>query len=407
MKYVKKFSNIFLIIIMLIVNFFIPTSSNIVEAKTLRDLKNELIQKENDYQESINQKQYTEAEIATKKAGINAIYDEIDKIQQTMLDLTKEIETLTEEIVKKDQEIKDILNYYQVSNGESSYLEYIFDAADFTDFIYRMAIAEQLSDYNNKLIDEYNKKIKENENKTKELENKKISLNSKQTELQKELESLQGQLGEILEENVSIEDEIESLRIYIDTYENQYKCGLDEDISVCGRDKLPPGTAFYRPLISASISANFGWYSPFGDSTWHYGIDFAGSGHGADVYSIANGKVAAIMYKTSCGGNMVFIQHYVNGQKYTSLYAHLADVNVSVGDVVTYNSVIGWVGGNPSIEYWDSCSTGTHLHLQVAYDWYMEDYYWYSTFTSRSFDPRLILNLPDKWVWFNDRTIKY
>jgi len=197
------------------------------------------------------------------------------------------------------------------------------------------------------------------------------------------------------------------LKEYIDTYQNKYKCGLDEDIDVCGRDKLPPGTAFYRPVVSGSISAHFGWYSPWGQSTWHYGTDFAGTGHGANVYSIAPGKVAAIVNRASCGGNMVYIQHIVNGTRYTSGYFHLSHVNVRVGDTVTINTVIGGVGGNPSIEYWDRCSTGTHLHLQIAYGLYLEDYYSYSGFEAKSIDARLVMNLPSVGVWFSSRDIKY
>ena len=48
------------------------------------------------------------------------------------------------------------------------YLEYVFTATDFTDFIYRMAIAEQLSDYNEKLISDYEDLIIENEKKKEE-----------------------------------------------------------------------------------------------------------------------------------------------------------------------------------------------------------------------------------------------
>lgn len=406
-KHLKKISYIVLILIMLSVNIFVPINMEKVEAKTLRALKQELIDKEKEYEDRVNQKKLTEAEIANKKASIDAINSEISNIQKEMLNLTKEIENLNVEIAEKEKEIKAIMNYYQLSNGESAYLEYIFNAVDFTDFIYRLAIAEQLSDYNDKLIDEYNKKIEENEKKKIELDEKKESLNSKQALLQQQLKSLQGSLSSILEESISIEDEIKILKEYIDTYENKYRCGLDEDIDVCGRDKLPPGTAFYRPVVSGSISAHFGWYSPWGNSTWHYGTDFAGTGHGANVYAIANGKVSGIIRRNPCGGNMVFVHHIVNGQKYTSGYFHLATIDVNVGDTVTYNSVVGTVGGNPYYEYWDSCSTGTHLHLQVAYGLYLQDYYSWNEFTSKSFDSRLIVNLPSVGVWFSNRNLKY
>ena len=407
LKLLKKISYITLIFIMLLVNFFIPSNLEVVEAKTVRDLMKELEAKEKEYKDSQGQKELTEAEINSTKANIKAINDEISKIQKDMLDLTEEINDLTEEIKVKEKEIKSIMNYYQLSNGESAYLEYIFNAVDFTDFIYRLAIAEQLSNYNDKLIDEYNETIKENEKKKEELEDKTVSLNGKQETLQKELKALRGNLDLIVEENMSIEDEIKVLKEYIDTYQNKYNCGLDEDINVCGRGKLPPGTAFYRPVVSGTISAHFGWYSPWGQSTWHYGTDFAGTGHGANVYSIAPGKVAGIVNRAGCGGNMVYIQHVVNGTRYTSGYFHLSHVNVYVGQTVTQETVIGGVGGNPGIEWWDRCSTGTHLHLQVAYGLYLEDYYSYSGFEAKSIDARLVMNLPGEGVWFSSRTTKY
>ena len=406
-KYLIRFSYLLLVFVLVLVNFTMPKEVEEVEAKTLRDLKAELEAKQKEYENSKSQKELTEGEIASTRKNIDAINTEISNIQKEMLDLTNEINELNEEIEKKEKEIKSIMNYYQLSNGESAYLEYIFNAVDFTDFIYRLSIAEQLSKYNDKLIDEYNAKIEENNQKKKELDEKTISLNAKQVKLQEHLKSLRGNLDLIVEENMSIEDEIKVLKEYIDTYQNKYKCGLDEDINVCGRDKLPPGTKFYRPVVSGSISAHYGWYSPWGQSTWHYGTDFAGTGHGANVYAIASGKVAAIVNRASCGGNMVYIQHVVNGTRYTSGYFHLSHVNVHVGQTVTHETVIGGVGGNPGIEWWDRCSTGTHLHLQLAYGLYLEDYYSYSGFEAKSIDPRLAINLPGVGVWFSSRETKY
>ena len=51
------------------------------------------------------------------------------------------------------------MKFVQISNGETNYLEYIFGATDFTDFIYRVSVAEQLGEYNDRLIKEYNADI--------------------------------------------------------------------------------------------------------------------------------------------------------------------------------------------------------------------------------------------------------
>lgn len=46
----------------------------------------------------------------------------------------------------------------QISEGDNVYLEYIFEATSFTDFIYRSAIVEQLTKYNDELIDDMYKR---------------------------------------------------------------------------------------------------------------------------------------------------------------------------------------------------------------------------------------------------------
>ncbi len=406
----KKISVISLIILMAFVSV-IPMNRESVEAKSIRAFKEELQALREKYEKGEEDKKFTEAEIEKKKQTVSDINDEINTIEVQTQQLTDEIEVLNQNILEKEEEIKKIINYYQISNGESAYLEYIFNAVDFTDFIYRLAIAEQLSTYNDNLIDEYDKMIKENESKKEDLANKKIVLNNKQNDLEKELLSLDTQLGEILEESVTTLEEIESIEETIKTYESF--CDLDEDIDACierynNSSKLPPGTAFYRPVVKGKVSANYGWYYPWGTKTWHYGMDISQTGHGAPVYAMANGRVSYITRKASCGGNMLYIEHVVDGVNYTTGYFHLATIEVNVGDIVTYNTVVGTVGGNGSIETWDKCSTGTHLHIQFGqghFDATKSGYY--TKFTAKAFNPRTVLNLPSEGSFFYDRETKY
>lgn len=409
-KTFKKIRYIFLVLLLLLVNFAIPTKESI-EAKTLRDLKAELAAKEASLESGESQQQLTQQQIDQKKANISNINLEIENIDKEMVNLTEEIEELNIEIVEKEEEIKNIINYYQLSNSESAYLEYVFEAATFTDFIYRMAISEQLSKYNDELVEEYHATIKRNEEKKEELSAKTIALNEKQKQLQTELVSLGDQLGSILDENTTLEEEIKSLKKVINTYENEYKCGLDEDINVCGGGRLPPDTAFYRPVVKGKVSSNYGsrCYRLNGKTVcdFHYGMDISQTGHGTAVYSMAAGRVAYIEHQTKCGGNRVYIHHDVKGQKYTSAYFHLSHINVRVGDIVTTDTVIGGVGGNPSIETYDGCSSGTHLHIQLSYTNISAGLSFYSRFTSKSFNPRNVVNLPAEGSWFYNRTTKY
>ena len=406
MKYIKKINCIFLIIVMLLVNFIVPINNN-VEAKTLRDLKTELSEAKKKYNNTQQEKMLTEAEMEKKSNEINSISIEIENIKVEIKNLEEEIEELNVEILEKQKQIKQIINYYQISNGESAYLEYAFAAADFTDFIYRMAISEQLSDYNDRLIDDYNAKIKENEQKKKDLNAKTISLNNRQVDLEKELVSLGSQLSKITDVGVSVQEEIKALEELVNTYERDLKCDLDEDIDSCAAGKLLSGTQFYKPVTSGYISSDTGprtyWLNGRWVSDFHYGIDFAGTGYKAPVYSAANGKVAMILRETNCGGNMLFIIHTINGKNYTTGYFHLATVKVNIGDAVTANTIVGEVGGT-SREYWDSCSTGAHLHFQVASGHITgSSIGYYTRFASKYVSPREILTLPQEGGWFSNR----
>lgn len=378
-----------------------------VSAKTLGQLKSELNAAEKKYDANQSSKAQTESEIASTKNRITELNNEKVRIQGEITNLNNELEQLAADIVKMQKEMKAIINYYQLSNTNSIYLEYAFNATDFTDFIYRLAVAEQLSEYRKTTIDKYNKLIEENKRKLDELASKQVSLNKLESELSSQLSKLGDDLATISEASVDIKEEIAELKKQVNLYQNTYKCNENEEISVCLNRRMsssggiPSAAGFYRPVTAGRVNANYG-YSGYYGSNFHYGLDI-GVSHGTPVYSIADGRVAKIYYRGSCGGNMVHIAHNVNGRSYTSQYAHLASVAVKEGDIVTSNTVIGYSGGVPTIETWDGCSTGAHLHLQIATGAYMTDYFWYSDFQSRTIDPRNIINFPSWGQYFQGR----
>ena len=169
MNSIKKVFNIFLIINLLLVSFMCPVYR--VKAKTISDMKKELTAKEEEYKKAKEAKALTEQERTE-------IQEKIKVNEQKIVELLKENEKLTDEIAElnisieaKYKEIKKIINTNQVMSGESSYLEYIFGASTFTDFIYRASVAEQLSKYNKSLTDQMEADVKAREEKQKEIAN--------------------------------------------------------------------------------------------------------------------------------------------------------------------------------------------------------------------------------------------
>jgi murein DD-endopeptidase MepM/ murein hydrolase activator NlpD len=404
----KKICVYFLIIIVVLPYFFVPNM--MVIGKTLGDLEAELNATIESLRQNKDDEKLTKEQIAKAQENVKTISGRIDTINNEISVLLSEIDNLNIEISNKDTEIKRIVNFLQVANGEAAYLEYTFGAKDFTDFIYRLAISEQLTTYNNKLIDEFNNLIVEKQSKQDELKTEKQNLANEQQNLKNEIDKLGSHVDELYEDALELEDSIATQKEIIQMYKDK-GCKTDEDIKSCGRDALPPDTSFWRPTQGGYISSNYGyrtyWINGGWTSDFHSGVDIASSG-GTPIYATANGTVASITRYASCGGNYVYIHHLVNGGYYTSLYMHMRDIYVNVGDTVNKNTVIGTMGGNPYVEYWDSCSTGSHLHFSMFYGRVGIDYYsWGSAYYAQRFDPRVIVNFPPIEGSFSDRLSKY
>jgi murein DD-endopeptidase MepM/ murein hydrolase activator NlpD len=137
-------------------------------------------------------------------------------------------------------------------------------------------------------------------------------------------------------------------------------CTLDEP--------LEPPDGFLLPLqcgTSAKVSqGNFGQYSHQGQSA--YAFDFS-VGTGTPLVAIADGEVSFVYAGTkpgdpcynggdqSCSGkaNVVVLKH---GDGTTSIYAHLSEVQVGVGELVPRGAPVGLSGST-------GWSTGRHAHV--------------------------------------------
>ncbi|MFV0249430.1 MAG: murein hydrolase activator EnvC family protein [Bacilli bacterium] len=385
----KKFANVLLLIV-----FLFPYLTPIqVKGKTLQDLKDELEQQQIELNENQIQKELTEQQIININSKIKNVEAQINQTYSDIETLNNEIVTLNNQIEQKNKEIKELLRYMQVSSGQSAYLEYIFGATSFTDFIYRVAVSEQLSEYNNKLIDEFNKMIEANETKQKEIENKRVELGAQQVELATQKSQLGTDLESLTSTSIDIEDEIEYQKEIIQLYVDK-GCSDNENIATCGRKTLPAGTAFFRPLQSGYITSEWG-YRNFAGNSWHEGIDQGSKSTADPIYAVASGMVATIFVRNSCGGNMVVVHHNVNGKNYTSVYAHLKTITVTSGQTVNKNTQIGTMGGGSDTQSYDKCTYGQHLHLTIATGLYGIDYSrWSDMNYIYSINPRSVINYP-------------
>lgn len=110
----------------------------------------------------------------------------------------------------------------------------------------------------------------------------------------------------------------------------------------------PFGASFIWPA-GGQLTQYFAWYHP--------GIDIANRSS-PGIAASDGGVVVVAGWPDGQGyGNRVVLDH---GNGYRSLYAHLSNIYVSVGETVSRGQLIGQMGSTGR-------STGIHLHLEIHY----------------------------------------
>lgn len=383
-------------LMLLLIAFIIPTTT-VSAAQTIAEMQKELDAAQKKLDDINSQKALNNQSINETNNKINKIQSNIEEINTTITVKTNESVQLEKDIVKKNDEIKDLMRYYQVSSSGSAMLEYIMGAKSLTDLIYRLSITEQISTYNKNKIKEMNDMIDANERLKKELSEKKQELASLKSELQTQLIVLNQKQSKLSHEGKSQSESIKEMKEQIKYYKS-IRCRDDETVSACyarvkGSGYLPSGTTFYRPTTSGRMSSGFGKRTLRGALNNHFAVDISMS-VGTPVYSVASGVVTKVIHYTGkeSGGNQIVIRHYVNGKYYTSYYCHLSVINVTTDQVVTKDTIIGKSGNTGN-------TTGPHLHLGMATGIWYQDYYDYyeygrGSFQSHTFDPREVITFP-------------
>ena len=134
------------------------------------------------------------------------------------------------------------------------------------------------------------------------------------------------------------------------------------------------GGYFIIPLLSGIVTCEWMCYPQ------HTGIDLSSSNSTQAVLAAASGTVTIAGWHNAYG-NYVVISHLINGQEFTTLYAHLSAIHVSVGQQVEQGEHIGNMGSTGN-------STGPHLHFEI----YVGPLNW-----PHARNPRDFLHFPSSW----------
>ncbi len=309
------------------------------------------------YQKSLLDKQveYTQSRIDNFSSQIT------EKVAQIAVQQKKYDDALSEE--KKMLELfkKQLRSSEEL--GNVSYLSVLFGAKSFSDMLGMLDFMSQVygneQDTVNKL-----KTLKAEAEKTKNsLEDSKGSLEAAKSEQQVLAEQLTAQVTQAQGLIKQLDDSVAEDKEKIAELEAEEQALAEEILRrVKELDRQNGGT-------NPAASGNYIWpsdcryiTSPFGNDllngVWrkHNGVDI-GASYGTSIYASDGGEVVSSTYSSSYG-NYIMISHG-NG-RYT-LYAHMSQRLVDVGEKVYQGEVIGKVGST-------GYSFGAHIHFEIIED---------------------------------------
>jgi peptidoglycan hydrolase CwlO-like protein len=322
---------------------------------------------------------------------IHNLSQNIDQTRQDIESLKREIAEVQARIEKRNELLKERVRSLQQSGGVISYLDVLLGSQSFGDFIDRISAVTTIFEADKQIIEEQKadkalKEKKENELATKldnlqtdlkELQQLKQKLNSQINQKNQFMASLKQQEEEEDDKKMALAEEKELL----EKQEAAMKAQLQQLLarkqaeeeakrraaasasssrssapssSTSFSGNVPPVTsgAFMRPA-NGPITSGFG---PRGGE-FHYGIDIGKRAAEVPVVAAADGVVFRSYYSSSYG-NVVFITHLINGQVYTTVYAHLETRLVGEGQTVSKGQIIGYMGNTGE-------TTGPHLHFEL------------------------------------------
>lgn len=325
----------------------------------------------------------TQNQIQQKEKEITETANQIEKLKNQIEKLKKEIKDLEERIKKRDKLLKDRLRSIQQNGGDIKYMEVIFGAKSFGDFISRATAVTTIMNQDKDILEQQaaDKQVLEShktevEAKKSEVEDRKVALENQKQELVGLKSKLDQQLAEKETLMAKLEEEEQVLENHKMSVEEEQRVLREQDaiIAKAVQEYNQKIEQLSKQAEQAQQPANnqvhstgnkngiFSWpaqgrlSSGYGSRSlgYHYGIDIANA-TGTPIYAAASGVVTRSDYSDSYG-NVIYIYHPQYNM--TTVYAHLSSRSVGLGANVSEGQYIGAMGNTGQ-------SFGSHLHFEV------------------------------------------
>jgi len=388
---------------------------------SLKGEQNKIQEQRSDINSTINQKSDQITDLQNQQADVKdeisrldmAITDSTNKINETtaklestkaeILTLQGEMEVIKDRIEKRNILLKDRARSYQETGGMVNYIDVLMGSTSFSDFVDRANAVVTIVQADQAILKEHEADKKELETKQEQvkrnlasiekmvadLQTLKQQLNVQKADKDKLLASLKDQENEVHEGLMDLQEQDALLAAQQTAIQQAIKLEQEAQAKAAAEaakaaaeaaEAAKRQAASSNHSSSTSSSSSSGrvssgstpgvssgyWTQPavgylssgFGTrgSERHVGVDIANRA-AVPIVAAADGVVIR-SYLSSTYGNCIFVSHSINGQVYTTVYAHMTTRLVGGGAVVKKGQQIGVMGNT-------GASHGQHLHFEL------------------------------------------
>lgn len=319
--------------------------------KKAEELKAQLETLQEDKQRAIDYKLLLDQRNAVLQDQIDTVQLQIQNTEQALVRYEKDEQAQYElfcEQVRQEEE-----------RGTVSYWSVLFKATDFSDLLSRIDFINEIMEYNQRVIADL-QQLREQLAKTKaELQTQKETLDATQEELEDQIAEAARVMNEFMAQEDATQKLLEAEEEGFAQTEAMLKEYYEKNPDSMGSLGSGSTQAVLDGLIWPSdaryLTDKFGWRDAptAGASSYHQGVDI-GAPYNSNIYAAQSGMVIQAGWNGSYGYS-VTIDH---GYGVATLYGHMNDYFVSVGQYVLRGEVFGLCGST-------GVSTGPHIHYEV------------------------------------------
>lgn len=280
---------------------------------------------------------------------------------------------------------------YMYENGESEYIDIIFQAKSIGDMLNRAEYVAKISEYDNNMLngleatrekiadkeEQQKKEVQEVKQLRQEVKTQRQKLKEKAAAKKQQVKEFQNNIKKRKATILAYQKQIAAQEKEIKKLEEEARKKAEEEARQAEQQQSQSssttssssGSSSSSSSSSSSTSSGFTWPCPsshtissqfgyrihpiLGTKKLHNGIDIAAP-YGSSIVAAGSGTVIAASYSSSMG-NYVMISH---GNGITTVYMHCSSLLVSSGQTVSKGQQIARVGST-------GLSTGNHLHFSV------------------------------------------